>query len=100
MKQVIVLLALCATVLTSCTDRHKTVKLANGALVEAFNPTDIDYSRGNQVCMTHSLSSYGETKWTICSDGEFQDTSYVVNYKRDGIDRTSIIIHKTGYILR
>lgn len=82
--------------LASCGPETKTVVLANGALVQARNITDIHYRYGSSVCLRRSSLS----NWEICSDGEMRDTVYSVMYTpREGSPRTNIVTHKIGKIV-
>lgn len=96
MKKVILALALTGF-LFSCTDHNKTVKVKSGALISAFDVGRIDLPRGTKVCAVGYTQS-GGIRWSICTDGEFRDTTYMVKYNIKGESRNVAIIHKTGYI--
>jgi hypothetical protein len=96
MKKVILALAL-SGLLLSCSDRNKTVKVKSGALISVFDPGRVDLPRGTKVCALGYTQS-GGIRWTMCTDGEFLDTTYVIKHNIKGISKNVAIIHKTGYV--
>lgn len=95
MKKLLFIVAI-ATTLFSCSDNTHTVRLPNGSLVEAVSHArSIEYSRGMKVCITRT----GFTRWTICSDGEMLDTTYVRSYEQDGKTKVYAVTHKIGQIV-
>ena len=94
MKKLLFIAAIAAT-LFSCSNSDYTVKLPNGSLVEAVNHArSIEYRNGHRVCI---MKTNG-TRWTICSDGEMLDTSYVRSYNENGKHKVYTVTHKIGHI--
>lgn len=94
MKKLLFIAAIAAT-LFSCNSNTHTIILPNGAKVEATNTSrTIEYGRGMKVCIMRT----GFTRWTICSDGEMLDTTYVRSYQQDGKTRVYAVTHKIGKI--
>jgi hypothetical protein len=93
MKKLLFIL-ITAITLMSCGIDKEAVSFSNGAIVEVVNPSDVKYHIGSKVCVYKTTLS----NWTICTDGEMQDTVYTRSYKADGVDRIAVIIHKTGRI--
>lgn len=93
MKKLLLVL-ITSIALMSCGRTHKAIRLPNGAIVKAQNTTDIDYGVGARVCVRKTIYS----GWEICTDGEMKDTTIAISYKRDGIDRVSVITHKVGTV--
>lgn len=95
MKKLVLLVAM-ATTLLSCSDSNHTIKLPNGSLLEAHNSSrSIEYKRNDKVCVVRT----GGQRWTICQDGEMQDTTYLHSYKEDGRTRVFSVTHKVGHII-
>lgn len=93
MKKLLLVL-ITSLALMSCGRDEKSVRLSNGALIQARNTTDIHYGIGSKVCVRRSSSSL----WEICNDGEIKDTIYAHTYKQDGVNRTFVVTHKTGLV--
>lgn len=70
MKKLVLLVAI-VTTLMSC-DTHETVKLSNGAYVDAINNTKVNYTQFDNVCVQNSKGT-----WYVCDDGEMSDTLMV-----------------------
>jgi hypothetical protein len=95
MKKLLLLSVVIATTLFSCTDNKHVIKLPNGSLVEAANTSrTIEYARGAKVCIMKTTG----TRWTICQDGEMQDTIYMVPRKTEKGMTSFHVVHKTGLI--
>ena len=94
MKTIVTIIVGC--LLASCGTQHKTVILNNGALIEASVSTDIRYTYGQAVCVRHTRSN----GWELSNDGEFKDTTYVINLKWTGEPKTAVITYKIGKIVR
>lgn len=93
MKKLLLVL-ITSIALISCGRDEKSVRLSNGAIIQARNSTDIHYGIGSKVCVRKSNFS----NWEICNDGELQDTTYVHTYKQEGVNKTSVVTHKTGLV--
>lgn len=93
MKKLLLVL-ITSIALMSCGRNEKSVRFPNGAIIVARCTNDIDYGQGAKVCVRKTIYS----GWEICTDGEMQDTTYIISYKREGVDRSSIITHKIGII--
>lgn len=94
MKKLLFIAAIAATMFSCNTDMH-TVILPNGAKVEARDVSrTIQYGAGNTVCIMKTNGS----GWTICTDGEMVDTSYIRSYNEDGKTGAYRVIHKIGKI--
>lgn len=93
MKKLLLVL-ITSLALISCGRENKSVRFPNGAIVQAQNTTEIDYSVHSKVCVRKSSIS----GWQICNDGEMQDTVYVIKYKRDGIEHANLVTHKVGVV--
>jgi hypothetical protein len=95
MKKLLLIVAT-ATALFSCNSNTHTIILPNGAKIEAKNTSrTIEYKGGATVCVVKTNTSH----WTICSDGEMLDTSYVRSYNEDGKRKVYTITHKVGKIV-
>ena len=93
MKKLLLSVAV-ATMLFACGRDYKSVRLPNGAIVKALNTSDIEYGVGSRVCVCKTTRS----DWTICQDGEMQDTIYMVPRKTEKGMTSFHVQHKIGLV--
>jgi hypothetical protein len=93
MKKLLLLLTVITT-LMSCGRDYEQVKLPNGSFVKAINNTDMHYAIGQRVCINKTSNS----TWSVCEDGEMQDTTTFHTFNGENGKRTFISTHKTGLI--
>lgn len=79
----------------SCNNPRKTVRFANGAYVTAMNNTAVEYGNGSKVCLVN-VNGFG---WTVCSDGEINDTTYTVVTNFKGNSKVNKVKHRIGTIV-
>jgi hypothetical protein len=84
--------------LASCTHSH-TVRLSNGAVIEAIDYSNRTFEPGEKVCLS-PVTQFSDS-WEILNSNFLADTSYLVPFKTsEGDSSFALIQYKKATVIK